>query len=611
MWKIIKMYGIVHFSPPVLGMATATPKSKCGPQPQEFLLKRGERQQLVFWSDQDYAAAAEFVQEVVETTTAQEEEESWEEAALNDNQDAFVDADLPATEQPETTTENDVEMTTLNDEIAYDDAEVFQEDFGSVIDNAPTVIFDPLDDIADVSGEIEIPQGVELIETPEQSSALFNAETSATTTISPADAERVFDYVDPLIIPSLGSNRPVFEPVVAEVGGDERPATDANGLWLDTTTSSASEIEVANKPVSFEAVLAEEDAGRPGATDAQGLLIDTTTSKDALFSEGSNFSFEAVVAEEDEDAPPAATDEKGLFFETTTGAALGKLNKVSKVSEALEKSPRGSDEDVAIEDWSIEGHLQDITVTQSPPDIVRNMTDPSDKPGSILTTLIDGFLLQKQPHLEEEEAGTSSEEPETAGGFPVTNILSGIYNLVSSYITPSDEEVDEEPITAIPEGAINVHNMPRDQLIVEAAAQESEEDSAPPLPVLPTEFLRGTPIEILPSSNKPRLPESLSGPVLKLNEHGSKGGTREPVNIPLPDLITDEEDAPRSIKNPESQLHDFLASELEDFQQHSISKRDLEDTTEDFEEDETTTTSPFEGGQDEINCSWNIKVIAF
>ena len=33
---------------------------------------------------------------------------------------------------------------------------------------------------------------------------------------------------------------------------------------------------------------------------------------------------------------------------------------------------------------------------------------------------------------------------------------------MSSYIQPSDEELEqEEPITAIPQNAINVHNMPR------------------------------------------------------------------------------------------------------------------------------------------------------
>ena len=105
-----------------------------------------------------------------------------------------------------------------------------------------------------------------------------------------------------------------------------------------------------------------------------------------------------------------------------------------------------------------------------------------------------------------------------------------------SLIQPTDEEIEEEPITAIPQNAINVHNMPRDQLIL-ADIPLNGPDSQD-IEALPAEFLRGTPINTQP---KPRVrpgPESISGPVLILNENGSKGGTREPVNIPLPDLIT-------------------------------------------------------------------------
>ena len=184
--------------------------------------------------------------------------------------------------------------------------------------------------------------------------------------------------------------------------------------------------------------------------------------------------------------------------------------------------------------------------------MVVNFNDPSEKPGSILTTLINGFLLPKQ--LEGEKNGNEDSDPsvatlgdvnladvtETVDGFPVTNILSGIYNLVSSYIKPSVEELDEEPITAIPQNAINVHNMPRDQLIdadVPYTGHNSQDlDDAP---ALPAEFLRGTLI-----INQPRpLPESISGPVLILNENVIKGGTREPVNIPLPNFIKEDKNS--------------------------------------------------------------------
>ena len=82
-------------------------------------------------------------------------------------------------------------------------------------------------------------------------------------------------------------------------------------------------------------------------------------------------------------------------------------------------------------------NLQDLASTESPKDIVLNITDPSDKPGSILTTLIDGFLLPKQPSQPDIDTGNDEKDSsvaslsdvdsesvkETVGGFPVTNIL--------------------------------------------------------------------------------------------------------------------------------------------------------------------------------------------
>ena len=81
----------------------------------------------------------------------------------------------------------------------------------------------------------------------------------------------------------------------------------------------------------------------------------------------------------------------------------------------------------------------------------------------------------------------------------------------------------------------------RDQLIhaypLPLNGPESQDIDAP---ALPAEFLRGTPINTQPQPRGRPGPESISGPVLILNENGSKGGTREPVNIPLPDLITSD-----------------------------------------------------------------------
>ena len=93
-----------------------------------------------------------------------------------------------------------------------------------------------------------------------------------------------------------------------------------------------------------------------------------------------------------------------------------------------------------------------MSTTESPEGLISNITDPSDKPGSILTTLIDGFLLPKQPLQVEEVDKTvniaiKESEQVTEGGFPVTNILSGIYSLVSSYIKDGDDNEEIEPVT--------------------------------------------------------------------------------------------------------------------------------------------------------------------
>ena len=643
--------------------------------PQEITLKRGERQQLVFWTDQTYSELPEtttkdyflelvnannqdqveatqlpFIQDydtteddfdIEEMLTTQTSQIDADETTEASNNDAMIDEYDETTVKPEFTTI----LSTLEDEILDDDEYVFQEDFGTPINAKPTAIEDPLDDIADVVNEVQVPPEVEFIEVHDDD-----------TTSSFDEVERLFEHTT-IAFPD---EKPLFEPVVAEVEDQSRPSTTAEGLLIDTTTSKD---KLSEQRPSFEAVVSEdydydlhpqekplfqpivaedydeqgdllegkplfepivaedydnqgdllegkplfepivaEDyddqgdllEGKPlfepivaeveeesAATNAQGLLIDTTTSKDILIP------VEAVVAEEE-----PQLDANGLLVETTTGKPINRVALVT--TQALEKLPRGADEDFAIED-----NLQVLGTTEAPDNLVVNITDPSDV--SILTTLIDGFLLQKQPAAAEEIPVT--DKPETAGGFPVTNILSGIYNLVSSYIQPSEEE-EEEPITAIPQSAINVHNMPRDQLIVEAA---EESEAAPPLPVLPTEFLRGTPIDIQPKPKVPS-PENISGPLLILNENGNK--TREPVNIPLPDLIGNDPN-PRSIELEESdrasgqgRFRQFVDSHPDPIKQRFIFKRDADDMEDVTVEPEATTLSP-----DEIvDCSWSIKV---
>ena len=233
----------------------------------------------------------------------------------------------------------------------------------------------------------------------------------------------------------------------------------------------------------------------------------------------------------------------------------------------LEKLPRREDDDVAAGSDLLSIQVLTVdeneTTTESAP--IGNITDPSDKPGSILTTLIDGFLLPKQPKpadfLEEKDKSAAiDEESANKPGFIVKDILTGVYSFVSSYIKDEQPE-NVEPVTAIPKEALNVHNMPRDQLLVQAAevvvedptmadplpldapmedvrqlhevpqgfAQDVRPGGAPPLPLLPGEFPRG-------SMNKPTAASSATAsskaakPVLILS--------RDPVSIPLmPDLI--------------------------------------------------------------------------
>ena len=142
--------------------------------------------------------------------------------------------------------------------------------------------------------------------------------------------------------------------------------------------------------------------------------------------------------------------------------------------------------------------------------------------------------------------------------------------------------------------------------------------------------MRGTPINTQPQPRGRPGPESISGPVLILNENGSKGGTREPVNIPLPDLITSDntqdtsdprilqlEDPVESLRS--SRFREFVDSQPDPIKQHFIVKRNTENqnselpndltkedtTTEDPKEDETTTIMFADSS---VDCSWNIKV---
>ena len=554
-------------------------KTTMSPQDEAFLVQDNEL---------DFELFGNLNENIVMTDTTTETDED------------FVESTTTKADNEDDNEAGSTTINPMLDEIYDDDSEVeFEEDFGTPINSQPEVVYDPLDDIVDipVSAVTALPidnDNVELFETAEfttvatynnvdgQQQRLFDKTTIAYPIGEDKDDTIRFPILEAVEAESEENDdrKPIvdlFEKPVVEAEEEKvESERDENGDFIETTTASNDLKQEDQKPV-FEAVVAEEDEEaddvRPPLVDSQGNFIETTTpSEKPLSSIGiddgivESFEIQAVVAEEEEEEerPNTLLDEEGNYIQTTTGnpkdstafkleASLAEienedlkdpegnlietttgsssvtLNKVAKVA-ALEKLPRGAvDSDISTDS------LQQIEVpiSESPLDVVPNITDPSDRPGSILTTLIDGFLLQKQPIVEEvEKTASIDKEQETAGGFPVTNILSGIYSLVSSYIQPTEKVTEEEPITAIPQSAINVHNMPRDQLIVEAI----EDFQAPPLPILPPEYLRARPIDIEPKP-KPVVPESLSGPVLVLTEN-AKGG--KPVSIPVPvDFETD------------------------------------------------------------------------
>ena len=554
-------------------------KTTMSPQDEAFLVQDNEL---------DFELFGNLNENIVMTDTTTETDED------------FVESTTTKADNEDDNEAGSTTINPMLDEIYDDDSEVeFEEDFGTPINSQPEVVYDPLDDIVDipVSAVTALPidnDNVELFETAEfttvatynnvdgQQQRLFDKTTIAYPIGEDKDDTIRFPILEAVEAESEENDdrKPIvdlFEKPVVEAEEEKvESERDENGDFIETTTASNDLKQEDQKPV-FEAVVAEEDEEaddvRPPLVDSQGNFIETTTpSEKPLSSIGiddgivESFEIQAVVAEEEEEEerPNTLLDEEGNYIQTTTGnpkdstafkleASLAEienedlkdpegnlietttgsssvtLNKVAKVA-ALEKLPRGAvDSDISTDS------LQQIEVpiSESPLDVVPNITDPSDRPGSILTTLIDGFLLQKQPIVEEvEKTASIDKEQETAGGFPVTNILSGIYSLVSSYIQPTEKVTEEEPITAIPQSAINVHNMPRDQLIVEAI----EDFQAPPLPILPPEYLRARPIDIEPKP-KPVVPESLSGPVLVLTKN-AKGG--KPVSIPVPvDYETD------------------------------------------------------------------------
>ena len=66
-----------------------------------------------------------------------------------------------------TTTNEDTTIPPILDEIYDDDAAEFEEDFGTPINSEPEVVYDPLDDIVEISSVTSLPDNVELFEIAE------------------------------------------------------------------------------------------------------------------------------------------------------------------------------------------------------------------------------------------------------------------------------------------------------------------------------------------------------------------------------------------------------------------------------------------------------------
>ena len=344
-------------------------------------------------------------------------------------------------------------------------------------------------------------------------------------------------------------------------------------------------------------------------------------------------------------------------------------SSVPTEQKVLQKLTRKEDTDVEVDDDIVDlQKLSDEESADNAPSIEEK--DDDKNPGSLLTSFIDGFFVPKQKNkpkkknpnrafasikvISEKESDDEPNDdaekedisvPEKDVPFPMSDILNGIYKLVSNFVTskPKVSSEDSEPTTTTsfpinfgqPHlGPINVHNMPRDQLIVEFLDEDNSpsdpffqlqapnlrdenvdsnipafpvkpnppkaitlspfnspaltvqdppkisdgivagplplnapierlypegfvgdvsrpstvEDSAPPLPFLPGNFLRGgQPSKPIPFSSRPsptynNLREEPSQSAL-LALRNSNQRTRDPINIPLlPDLINESQE---------------------------------------------------------------------
>ena len=516
---------------------------------------------------------------------------------------------------------------------------------------------------------------------------IFDDTTTQTPLVEPVNADPL-----PIFIPNNTEEEVIFE--TEAVIAEEKPSfeLDDEKIFIQTTTLPPNKITTLTSDIEeeeseggskfeIEAVVAEDEN-----RNEDGTFLETTTvslrkiASNGLNANGLNIK-ESTTSSEIVDIKQSSRVNGPLDLETIDNnkSVVDGVQRNGELKQ--EKLARKEDSDVEDDDDQL--LLQKLS--EIPPPIVvstKEEEDKEDDPASLLTKFIDGFFVPKQKHkpqkkkknpnkaftsirviaeddsgedLDEDKKEDAVEKPEKDTSFPVSEILSGIYKLVSNYVTSKpnkdSDNIEKSTTTPVPIGPhlpqlglINVHNMPRDQLIVEFLDDQNSpsdpfvqmnapnlreelppgfdvpdsnipafpvkpnppraitlspfnspalkvqeppklddtviagplplnapierlspegfvrdvekpseiDDSAPPLPFLPGNFLRGgQPSKPIPLNNRPsQKGDNLQdGPSQSafLALRNSNQRTRDPINIPLlPDLINESREEDRS-----------------------------------------------------------------
>ena len=291
-----------------------------------------------------------------------------------------------------------------------------------------------------------------------------------TTTLPPSttEPESTTSYEE---YENIGESKFDIEAVVAEEENDNK---NEDGTFIETTTVSLRKLAASN-------IVNTELSGKEDDTQYSQIV-------DIRQSTNVNGPLDLETIADKPDADPSAQIEE----------------------KVLEKQARKEDTDVEVDDDILD--LQKLSDEDSASNVPTTEEKLDSKtPGSLLTTFIDGFFVPKQkdkpkkkkknpnkaftsirvisekesddePNDNAEKEDVAVSEKDTS--FPVSDILNGIYKLVSNFVTskPKVSSEGNEPTTTTSSpvnfqqpqfGPINVHNMPRDQLIVEFLDEET------------------------------------------------------------------------------------------------------------------------------------------